>query len=836
MIWKFAFRELRHRPGRSVLTLFSIAIGVAAVVAVTTTAETTDRSFAAMHESLTGRAALEVSAAGAGLMDESVADLVAEVPGVKTAAPLIQQPTILYFQSHRVKILSLGIDPERDKDVHHFVVTKGQSMEEANGMLLESTLANPIGAKPGDTIKLLARRGITRARLIGLYQAQGPIATEGGAALLMTVPAAQFLSKMRGSIHTVQVVLESDADEETVRVEIAKRLPEGLQVQPPAARSSFADETALSIRQGMQTSKSFLLLVATLLIANTYLINVSQRRRQFGILRTIGASKRQVAFMLGSEAILMGLIGAICGWLVGVVGATYLTQAMGSLYETTLPSIHVTPISFASAIAYGVGISLLGVLIPARHASELQPGEAMQDVVNTELETGSHKLIWIGLAMVAISSLVLTASIRGHLPPDVSAWAGVFILMGIVFLLRPVVNPISGWIAAALRFVLPVETRFARLQLLRHRTRTALTIGVLFVAMSTGVGLASSVTDNVDNVKTWYRRTMVADFFVRAMAPDMASGEAADIPDLVGNELREIPHINALETVRFIRVDAADRSAIVIAHDFSSGKELLFDLTQGTQKGLRERLNSGDIVIGSVLAERAGGLRPGDRIPLETNMGTLSVRIAAVANDYIAGGQTIYMKRGSAEKMFGISGVDAYLVHADHAHLAEVREALVGVTNKHGLLLQSFSDIQQQIDRMMGGVVAGLWALVVIGFVVAALGVANTLTMNVMEQTRELGLLRIVGTTRRQIRVIILVQALMMAILSMVPGVAAGLLIAYLMNLATYPVSGHVVAFAMHPSLFIGIPLVGIGVILLAAWFPAQRAARLPLLDSIRFQ
>lgn len=79
-----------------------------------------------------------------------------------------------------------------------------------------------------------------------------------------------------------------------------------------------------------------------------------------------------------------------------------------------------------------------------------------------------------------------------------------------------------------------IQSRMARLQLLRHRTRTAWTIGVMFVAVSTGVGLSSSVMDNVNDVKQWYRRTMVADFFVRAMSPNMATGEAADMPDAIG--------------------------------------------------------------------------------------------------------------------------------------------------------------------------------------------------------------------------------------------------------------------------------------------------------------
>jgi putative ABC transport system permease protein len=218
---------------------------------------------------------------------------------------------------------------------------------------------------------------------------------------------------------------------------------------------------------------------------------------------------------------------------------------------------------------------------------------------------------------------------------------------------------------------------------------------------------------------------------------------------------------------------------------------------------------------------------------LETDDGTVSLRIAAVVNDYLAGGQTVYMDRAAAEKFLGVSGVDAYLIHAEQSHLDQVRTDLHVVTNRHGLLLESFSDVHDEIDRRMAGVVAGLWAMVVIGFIVATLGVANTLTMNVLEQTRELGLLRIVGATQRQIHQIIFSQAVMMGVLAIVPGGLAGLVIAYLISMTSYSFSGHAITFAMHPALVLGGMALGFLVVLAAAWSPARRAARLPIVKTL---
>ena len=187
-----------------------------------------------------------------------------------------------------------------------------------------------------------------------------------------------------------------------------------------------------------------------------------------------------------------------------------------------------------------------------------------------------------------------------------------------------------------------------------------------------------------------------------------------------------------------------------------------------------------------------------------------------------------------AKTLLGVEGIDAYLIKADHRRLEQVRAALQKLTDEYGLMLQSFSDVQRSIDRMMNGVVAGLWSMVALALLVAAFGVANTLTVTVLEQTRELGLLRIIAMTRNQVRKTILAEALMMGLLALVPGIAAGVAIAYLINLATLSVIGHPVPFALHPWLMGGSFVGGLLVIAAAACVPAERAARLELALAIR--
>jgi putative ABC transport system permease protein len=403
-------------------------------------------------------------------------------------------------------------------------------------------------------------------------------------------------------------------------------------------------------------------------------------------------------------------------------------------------------------------------------------------------------------------------------------------LVGLVLLLPLLLKPlviVAQWI---IRPVARVESRLAGRQLLRHRGRTALTVGVLFIAVSTGFGLAGSLLDNVADVRHWYHTAIVGDFFVRAAMPDMETGLSATVPEGTGRLLRGIEGVKRLDSVRFVAARAAGQDVIVIAvrNEFRSNAG---DLATGLLAPPSEE----GAVIGSVLAQRAG-LKRGDSISLETRQGPQRLDVTAVANEYFAGGLTVNLRRETAERLLGVEGVDAYVIKADHRKLKEVEQALRELCVKQGILLQSYADLTQTIENMMAGMLASLWGLLVLGLLVAAFGVANTLGMNVLEQTRELGLLRVVTMTRGQVRRMIIAQALMLGLLGVVPGIPASVLMTYVLYLATPPVVGHPIPFIWHPWLL----ATGLGgalvIVLIAAWVPAERAARLELHTALRYE
>jgi putative ABC transport system permease protein len=194
------------------------------------------------------------------------------------------------------------------------------------------------------------------------------------------------------------------------------------------------------------------------------------------------------------------------------------------------------------------------------------------------------------------------------------------------------------------------------------------------------------------------------------------------------------------------------------------------------------------------------------------------------------------MHRPNSEKWFDAHGVDGYIINATAGLYDLAKPKVDAIAKKYGVLVISQADIKIAIDRFVGGVQWSLWLLVMMGFVVAAFGMVNTLTMNVLEQTRELGLLRIVAMTKKQVRRTIMMQALIIGGIGLPPGIAVGVGIAYVLNLTMMESFGHLVHFNVYPWLLVAALIGGIIIVVVAAWFPARRATRINVVEALHYE
>jgi putative ABC transport system permease protein len=822
------------------LTLASIVLGVALVVAVSVSTATTRRAYYEMFSTVTGKTAVEVVATGGGTFPAEALAAVEQVPGVHAASPMLQRPTILYHEAipkGRIKLLVLGVDPERDSAIRKYAMKEGRmfAADEA-GMVLDSQFARSLKLNLGDTVKILTSdRRPHDLTLVGLLDSQGVESLRMAGVVFMPLARAQSWFRLRGEVESIQIVLDEAANEALVLDQLAAAVPADLTVRRPSIRTQVMDEVMNPSQQALRFITVFTVLLATFIILNTFLMSIGERRSQLAIMRCVGATRAQISRMIVLESLVLGVVGTLIGIGLGLLGALGGRVALGNLMQVPPAPLKIDWQPFLMAFAMGPTVALLGAVAPAWLAARYSPLEGLRPISRVDRKGVPIGFSIAGVLLVAGSLAVVGACLYGQLPVELSLFAAVTLMIGFLLLSPEVLTALAEVFSWALVPLLGAKARLAHRQVLRHRVRSVLTMGVLLVASSAGLAIANTILDSADDVRHWYERTMVGDFFIRATMPDMTGGPSPNIPEEMGDDLRKVPGIVRLDTAKFIQANVADQQAVIIVRDFKRDQTLHIDVQGAPRDQVRDELFDGSVILGTVLAQKLE-VDVDDRVAIETRHGPKDFRIAALSNDYLLGGMVLYMERGTAVQAFDVDGVDAYIVKADPERLAEIEAQLEPICEEYGVVLHSFADIGRVVDGMIRGANVFLWVMISISYLVAAIGVVNTLSMNVLEQTRELGLLRIIAMTRSQVRTTIYTQAGLMGLIGLLPGTLLGLAIAYVMHLLMMQSIGRPVPFVFRPDLYLMTFLGGLTIVMLSASLPAERAVRLQLTKALQYE
>jgi putative ABC transport system permease protein len=837
-LWKYTLREVQRRPGRALLTLLGIVIGVAMVVAIVLTTQTTRHAYHEMFDALGGKAALEVVAQGLGGFDPTLADR-CQAPGVVAAVPVIQTPAVLRAPSGPVTALALGIDPARDAAARTFTLREGHNLTEADGVLLEAGFARAHGFTLGRAVPLLTLAGAAEVPVVGLLEPRGGASFNGGAVLYLRLARAQKLFALPGRINSVQLVLADGAAPGPVEAELRRRLPQGFVVQVPGARSVLSQDSLYSIHQPLNTVSMISLVAGAFVVLNSFLMNLNERRKQLAILRSLGATRRQVTRLLLREAVLLGGVGTLLGSAAGVGLALALRGVFEQLLALPLPPLRLGPLPFVLAAVVGPGMALLATVVPARRAARRPPLEELAPSRQDRVEASRRWPSYLGLGLVALTLVLTLGLLYDWYPPEAPElllpplMAG--LMGGSVLALRLLLPALLGLTGRLLRPLLGAEGRIALRHLERHPGRTALTVGVLFIAVVCAVSFGQTLQNQIRDMNDWFQRTIVADFLVRGSNPDPSLLAPTAIPEHLGERIAALEGVERVDKVSFVLGHIEGRPALLLARTFTPGQPLRLDLREGDVAEVIEGLLRGEVVVAIGLARKLGrGV--GDTVTLETSSGPRRVRIAGLVNEYTTGGMAVYLGWEAGQRLLGLQGVHAFEVAARPGEGDALTAQLQALCDREGLLLQSNREIRETVDRSIGSITGFLWVLIALVFVVASLGIVNTLTMNVLEQTRELGVLRAIGMQRRQVRKLVLAQALGVGILSLVPGVALGLLVAYLMTICVDTILGHPAGFQLDSGFVAGCAAAALATAVLAALTPARRAARLEVIQALHYE
>jgi len=833
--WVLAWSELKHRRGRTLLTLSSVVIAVAAIVAVTSATATTRKSYQQIFAVLAGRTDLEVVARGGGRFRQEVMQDLREVAGVRAIVPVFHRATNLYAHGAKARVLAVGILPEEPESTVGLQLVDGKFPTAPGEVALEANLAESLHLKVGEQLRALSARGLKAQTLTGTWRTNDASRVQQGGMLLATVSSLQSMFRTPGEVDGLHVFLDDPKQAEQVMLAAAEVLPTELRVQFPKARSGLAEEMLQLTEVSLNMASALSFTTAVVIALSVFLMNVSERRRQIAILRAIGATRGQVMGMICREALVVGFLATLFGIPLGLYGGGFLLQSIGAMMQTSMPSRGELSLAVLAAGCSGPLICLVAAWIPARRASRVSPLEGMRPVVTVPSAGIGRRGPWAGLIGLSITGVVTVLCMLGLLPIWIAILGMVLSLLSVTLLVPVALRPAVALVTWPWRGRETLEGQMSKRLVLRHAGRSALTVGVLLIAVAAGVGTSNAVFSVTDDTRHWYERTITADFLLRAAMPDMSGQDHAGMDAALGNELAQIDGVERVEATNLLRAEAGGAEAILAARDFRLYDRLPLNIVGEDSDRILKQVLAGDLVLGSVLAERLD-LKIGDSLEVIVGDRSRRFQIAGIVNEYTFGGAVVVVDRTAAAELLPKETVDGYLIKVTPGTEQAVNDRLESIATEQGLLLQTFSEVSRMIDSMVAGVTGGLWALLLLGLGVGALGVVNTLSISVLEQTRELGMLRAVGMRRNQVMRTILGQALLMGTLGILGGGALGMLLARMMNICLITLLGRPVEFGMRLHFVALLLAAALTVVMISALIPARRAAQLSPIEATRVE
>jgi putative ABC transport system permease protein len=846
-----SFRNLRARVQRTLLTAVGIVLGVGIVFGVLTLSNTMSGTFKELFTRAYGSADLTVTAAGgSGGFDQKVVDEVRGYEGVESAAPRYSLSSSLILDPGQKNSLPevrsmrlFGVEPQSAKLATGFELTDGHFPRSGNELTLDGGSAKRSGLGIGDRVTVGTPEGPKELRLVGLLRIPG--GSFGGLAFGMApLPFAQNAFDKQGQISGIAVEAAEGVSVSDLRERLDRRLGEGLQ----AERSEKRTQEISGQLQGFKIALLFFagtsLFVGAFLVFNALSMTVLERTRELGMLRALGSTRAMIARTVIVEAMLLGVIGSLLGVFFGYGMARGLVYLFGRAFLFEITSLVLSPFALVSAIVVGIAVTVVAALYPAMKAGRVSPVEAMRArSAGATAETGHSRVVSLlapvfGLALAGAGipwiyylAKNLSASLGGLVyASGIAAIIAAF--LGISLVIPVLVRPLAALFSPALRLLFGVEGRMAAANATRNRGRTALTASALMVGISLVVAFSALGGSLLGSIRDYLDGSLGSDYVVQPTQQNSDADFSAELPEKIG------------------RVQGVEKSTSIVSTFRQDGKKVdaVFGVDQSYPEIFRvnyaaggpeafSRLKNGDALIGKQLAkDRKLGV--GSRIELLGPRGKKKYRVEGILkNDIVGGGMGIYLSQEILASDFNETQSEFLAIKArpgsDREALA--RRIAAVLEDYPQFTLYSNAQWKAQIESDFNRQYVFFYAIMGVSVAVSAFGVVNTLSMSVFERTREIGILRAVGTTRLQIGRLIIDEGIVISLIGCLIGVALGSLLGYLFVQGS-GAGGFEIDFYYPKLPALAALLSGLFIGIFAGLLPARSAARKGIVEAVQYE
>ena len=844
-MWRITVKGMFAHKLRLALTGLAIVLGVTFVSGTLVLTDTLHSTFSTLFDKVYQNVDLEVRASAAfstqsGAMavrepfSESLLSTVRAVPGVAIADGGVAGYAQYVAKNGSAVVTggapTIGTTFEPHQQFSSLKLAQGTGPRGASQVVMDQGTAQEYGFHVGDQVKVLLPGAPRTFTISGIVRFGTANNLAGATIAAFDLPTAQRVFDKVAKLDTIDVIVAGGADKATVQRAIQASLPTGVEVvtgQTVANENTGLMDQMLGFLSTALLVFAFIaLFVGAFTIFNTFSIIVGQRTRELALLRIVGASKRQVFQSVLLEALLLGLVASVVGLGLGVLTAMGLDALLKS-FGISLPqsSLVFSMRTVVVALGVGVGVTLVSAISPARHALRIPPIMALASYSAASAASPRRRL-FVGAGVGALGGLLLAMGLVKGVIALVGLGA-VAVFIGVGMLAPLVARPMSSVLGRPLAAALGVAGQLGRENSMRSPRRTAQTASALMIGLALvstftvfGASIAQSATGSIKDA-------VGADYIVMG---SLTGGPMTGISGAAVQAAARIPGVTMVTSVEGGTFEF-QRSVVNLTAipSQSLSNTVVLRMASGTGASA---LGAGQMLISTTTAN-AKHLVVGDTVRATfARTGATTVRIGgifkpnAVLGSYVVGEGFFHAHFSSGTQPAAI-----LLRSASGASAATTAAIKAGLSDYPNLKIQTRDQFikteQAQVNQLLGLV----YALLALAILIALIGIVNTLLLSVFERTREIGLLRAVGMRRRQVRVMIRAEAVILSVFGGVIGIVlgTGLGMALSSSLSQQGITDIVVPYT---SLVIFVFLAALLGLAAASW-PARRAARLNILEAI---
>jgi putative ABC transport system permease protein len=873
---RFILRSLARDKLRSAITVLGISLGVAVMIAIRLANASSLESFRTATESIAGETTIQLAGSTGSFDEEKLRELgwlrgYGQVSPIITGYAMIGAPDPAAEASRREFIQIMGVDILRDRSLRKYHLLRLESEAEPTArefltllvdkrsIVLTERFARSHGLAISNPIALVIGDQRQEFTIRGLLLDEGPARAFQGNFALMDIAAAQLAFNRLGLLDGLDVKLNQNVklngsatpDVEAVAADIAQRLPEGLVVALPESGYGQVERMIKAFHFNLNALGSIALLVGLFLIYNTVSVSVITRREEIGTLRAIGASRKTVLALFLNEALLLSCAGTLAGLVIGplmataavkVTATTVHTFYIASAATSELARHKLGPFEIAMAFGIAIPLALVAAALPAVEASRVRPIEAIR---SAERLAKSFKLspkpivtalflLGTGCALTRFDA-VNGLPLFGYAAALSLMFGGAFLVPGALWLACKAANSCAGKVVRWFY----VEARLACANLIGAIPRVTISVAALAASLAMMIAISILIASFRQTVEYWVDQTLRADIYVKPVTR-LTTSDDGFISDEAVNAISRDSEVAAVDAFTSQQIIFDGNQVTLGAGTFqvlADHGRLLFKKPASQEAALKalRQAAGGDQVVVSESFSIKFKKQPGDIVALPTPQGPREFKIAAVYYDYSSNRGTAVMDRSTYDRYFGkLRPVNLSIYLKPGAEPDRVRDRLTdAVGTRFQLDLTTNAAVRREVVRIFDSTFSITYALELIAILVAGLGVISTLITLILERRAQLATLGFIGATRRHIRTMVVIEALLLGGVSQAVGILIGLMLSlvliYVINVQSF---GWTIQFTLPASFLVRSTLMILAATAVAGLYPASRAAGV---DAIRF-